>query len=200
MNVPPMTMNSTYRRDEHYDFVASTQTAQTSHLVNTVTQAFQLFHSPSCLFVRIVTRSDGTHASRFISCIALCAIVKVRVWPTGTISILSADKKIEQVSKKQSRTRRYCPSWQYGDSGEVCTLQRRQRSIADGKRVRRNCDNFRTPLAVRIGLAFSFGRSAFLSSSGIALMISTSLGTPPKPYFLLIFARSSLSETDWFAS
>lgn len=58
----------------------------------------------------------------------------------------------------------------------------------------------RTPLAVRIGRAFSFGSSAFLYSSGIALMMSTRRGTPPNPNFLLIFALSSFSETIWFAS
>ena len=52
-----------------------------------------------------------------------------------------------------------------------------------------------TPLAVLIGLAFNLGKSAFLYSSGIALMISTSLGTPPNPYFLLIFARMMFRET-----
>ena len=57
-----------------------------------------------------------------------------------------------------------------------------------------------TPLAVRMGRARNFGNNAFLYSSGIALMISTSLGTPPKPYFLLIFARSSFKDTVWFAS
>lgn len=58
----------------------------------------------------------------------------------------------------------------------------------------------RTPLAVRIGLAFSLGNKAFLYSSGIALMISTSLGTPPKANFLLIFERMTFRETVSFAS
>ena len=31
-------------------------------------------------------------------------------------------------------------------------------------------------------------------------MISTSLGTPPYPCFLLSFARISFKETDWFPS
>src|SRR6266540_6265157 len=38
-----------------------------------------------------------------------------------------------------------------------------------------------TPLAVRMGRAFSFGSKAFLYSSGMALMMSTRRGTPPYP-------------------
>jgi hypothetical protein len=34
----------------------------------------------------------------------------------------------------------------------------------------------------------------------MALMISTSLGTPPYPNFLLNFERISFRETDWLAS
>lgn len=52
-----------------------------------------------------------------------------------------------------------------------------------------------TPLAVLIGLAFNLGNNAFLYSSGIALIMSTSRGTPPNPYFLLILARMTFSET-----
>lgn len=57
-----------------------------------------------------------------------------------------------------------------------------------------------TPLAVRIGRALRLGKRAFLYSSGIALMMSTSRGTPPKPNFLLIRERISLSETLLFSS
>lgn len=57
-----------------------------------------------------------------------------------------------------------------------------------------------TPLAVRIGLALSLGSKAFLYSSGMALMMSTNLGTPPYEYFLLIFRRISFNETLWLSS
>jgi hypothetical protein len=57
-----------------------------------------------------------------------------------------------------------------------------------------------TPLAVRIGRALSLGNNAFLYLSGMALMMSTSRGTPPNPCFLLIFARISFKDTVWLAS
>ena len=51
-----------------------------------------------------------------------------------------------------------------------------------------------TPLAVLTGLAFSLGNNTFRHSSGIALMISTNLGTPPNPYFLEACARRTFKE------
>jgi hypothetical protein len=57
----------------------------------------------------------------------------------------------------------------------------------------------RTPLAVRMGRALSLGSKAFLYSSGTALMMSTSLGMPPKPCFLDMRARISLRETEVLA-
>ena len=53
---------------------------------------------------------------------------------------------------------------------------------------------------MRIGRALSFGRRAFLYSSGTALMMSTNLGTPEKPCFLLRRALTSLRERERWAS
>lgn len=50
-------------------------------------QALQLVHSPTDLLVRIVSGSDCSHTSRLVTCIALRAVVEVRIGATGTISI-----------------------------------------------------------------------------------------------------------------
>ena len=52
------------------------------------------------------------------------------------------------------------------------------------------------PLALRIGLARNAGTRIFLCVSGIAAMISVSLGTPPYPCFLHEALRIAFNETD----
>lgn len=58
------------------------------------------------------------------------------------------------------------------------------------KRIQRTL----TPLAVLTGLAFSLGNNTFLHSSGIALIMSTNLGTPPNPNFFEACARRTFKE------
>lgn len=50
-----------------------------------MTKTFQLLHSPSCLFVWIISCTDSPHTCWFVSCITLRAIIEVGVWSTGTV-------------------------------------------------------------------------------------------------------------------
>lgn len=57
----------------------------TMHLVNRVTQLAQLIHSSPSLDKGVISSSDCTHAGWFIACVALSAILKVRVWSARAI-------------------------------------------------------------------------------------------------------------------
>ena len=54
-------------------------------LVHTVSQLPQLVYSGTSLDIGIVACTDGTHASGLVPCIALCAVLKVRIRPTRTV-------------------------------------------------------------------------------------------------------------------
>lgn len=56
-------------------------------------------------------------------------------------------------------------------------------------------DDRRTPLAVLIGLALSFGSKAARRPSGTAEMISTRRGLPASLFFLLTLRRSTFKST-----
>lgn len=54
-------------------------------LVDTVAQLPQLVNACSCLHVWVIARSDGSHAGWLVSCVALCAVLKVRVRAPRTV-------------------------------------------------------------------------------------------------------------------
>lgn len=56
-----------------------------SDLVNAVSQLSQLVDTSSRLHIRVVARTNGSHAGGLIPSVALCAVLKVRVWPAGAI-------------------------------------------------------------------------------------------------------------------
>ena len=51
-----------------------------THLVDCVAQPPELIHAGPCLDVGVVPRPDGPHAGRLVPCVALRAVLKVRVW------------------------------------------------------------------------------------------------------------------------
>jgi len=56
------------------------------YLIDAMSQALQLLYSPPRLFVWIITGSYCSHACWFITRIALCAVVEIRIRAAGAVS------------------------------------------------------------------------------------------------------------------
>lgn len=63
----------------------------TTNLVDTMSQTFQLLHSPPGLFVRVVACSYCAHAGWLVACIALRAVIEVGIWSAGTVTVGSSE-------------------------------------------------------------------------------------------------------------
>ena len=78
-----------------------------AHLVNAMSQTLQLFYPPSRLLVWIIPSTDGTHARRLVPCIALRAIIKVRVWATWAVT--SATRLVGRIRGIRPSAHAYVP-------------------------------------------------------------------------------------------
>ena len=56
-----------------------------THLVHRMSQLTKLVHTRPGLHKGVVSRPDGAHAGRLIPCVALSAILKVRVRPARAV-------------------------------------------------------------------------------------------------------------------
>lgn len=54
-------------------------------LIYTMTQLSELVHSSSSLHVGVIASPDGAHAGGLIPCVALSAVLKVRVRPSRAV-------------------------------------------------------------------------------------------------------------------
>lgn len=58
------------------------------NLVDVVTETLQLLDTTSSLFIRVVPCTNCSHACGLITSIALGTVVKVRIWPTRTVTVM----------------------------------------------------------------------------------------------------------------
>ncbi len=79
-----MTMNSTWQATEGR--CPWQGRLRETDLVHIVTKAFELLYAASCLFVRVIACPDSTHTGRLVTCIALRAVIEVRVGSSWTVS------------------------------------------------------------------------------------------------------------------
>lgn len=91
MKVPPMIMNSTYSCINLEEREGSTGVAR---LIHVMTQTFQLLYTASRLLIGVITGTNGSHASWFIACVTLGAVVKIRIGTAWTVSASSQTTSI----------------------------------------------------------------------------------------------------------
>lgn len=79
-----MMMNSTWQATERHG--AWQGRLRQTDLVHIMTEALELLYAASCLFVRVIASPDSPHAGRLVTCVALRAVIEVRVGSSGTVS------------------------------------------------------------------------------------------------------------------
>lgn len=84
-----------------------------TYLVHTMSQAFQLLHSPPSLFVRIIACPYCAHAGWLVACIALRAVIEVRIWSAGTVTVCSSEIELLLMSDRYDHLHTYVPGHRY---------------------------------------------------------------------------------------
>ena len=83
--------------------------------INIVSDFLQLFDSISGLNVRIVSGTNGSHRSWFVTCIWLSGVLKVTVWTTGTVNTNVSCCCDMRTSVRFAHNCNDCDSWSCSD-------------------------------------------------------------------------------------